>query len=136
MCLQISEKWKKSNIGRSFDSCHWKGNSAPNSNRPWDEMYWNSSPSMATVKNWSYEFHRGRPSAFDESHPSAPKMATAEDNMTKVLDLAFAGHQMKTGEIDETVEISKDGMSPILHEILCMKKLLAPCVPRLIILDS
>jgi len=46
-----------------------------------DAVYGNSSPSMATVKNWFNEFQRGRTSVFDESRPGAPKTYTTEDNV-------------------------------------------------------
>ena len=46
-----------------------------------DATYGDSSPSMATVKNWFNELQRGRTSVFDEPRPSAPKTATTEDNV-------------------------------------------------------
>ncbi|XP_014487341.1 PREDICTED: histone-lysine N-methyltransferase SETMAR-like [Dinoponera quadriceps] len=52
-----------------------------------DVVYDESSLSMATVKNWFNEFQRGRTSVFDEPHPGVPKMATTEDNVTKIHDL-------------------------------------------------
>ena len=52
-----------------------------------DAVYGDSSPSMATVKNWFNEFQRGRTSVFDEPYPSAPKMATTEDNVKKSTTL-------------------------------------------------
>jgi len=42
-------------------------------------VYGDSSPSMATVKNWFNEFQRGRTSVFDEPRPGNPKTATPED---------------------------------------------------------
>ena len=41
-----------------------------------DAVYGDSSPSMATVKNWFNELQRGRTSVFDEPCPDAPKTAT------------------------------------------------------------
>ena len=52
-----------------------------------DAVYGDSSPSMATVKNWFNEFQRGRTSVCDEPRPGAPKTATTEDNVTKIHDL-------------------------------------------------
>ncbi|XP_035222076.1 uncharacterized protein LOC118194963 [Stegodyphus dumicola] len=86
-------------------------------------VYGDSSPSMATVKNWFNEFQRGRTSVFDEPHPGAPKMATTEDNMTKVHDLVLADCRLKVRVIAETVGISKNCMGHILHEILGIRKL-------------
>ena len=91
-----------------------------------DAAYGDSSPSMATVKNWFNEFQRGRTSVVDEPCPSAPKMATTENNMTKIHDLALADRQLKVREIAETVGISKDCVGYILCEIFGHEK--AVCV--------
>jgi len=101
-----------------------------------DDVYGESSPSMATVKNWFNEFQRGRTSVFDEPRPGAPKTATAEDNVTKINDLVLADRRLKIREIDETVGMSKDRVSHILHEILGMRKLSARWVPRLLTPDN
>jgi len=73
-----------------------------------DAVYGDSSPLMATVKNWFNEIQRGRPSVFEEPRPGAPKTATTEDNVTKIHDLVLANRQMKKREIAETVGMSKD----------------------------
>ena len=52
-----------------------------------DAVYGDSSPSIATVKNWFNEFQRGRTSVFDEPRPGAPKTAITEDNVTNIHDL-------------------------------------------------
>ena len=41
-----------------------------------DAVYSDSSPSLATIKNWFNEFQCGRKLVFDEPRPGAPKMAT------------------------------------------------------------
>jgi len=79
-----------------------------------------------------HDFNRGRTSVFDEPRPGAPKTATAEDNVTKINDLVLADRRLKIREIDETVGMSKDRVSHILHEILGMRKLSARWVPRLL----
>ena len=101
-----------------------------------DAVYGDSSPSMATVKNWFNEFQRGRTSVFDEPRAGAPKTATTEDNMTKIHDLVLADRRLKVREIAETVGISKDRVGHILHEILGMRKLSARWVPRLLTPDN
>ena len=55
-----------------------------------DAVYSDSSPSMATVKNWFIEFQHGRTSVFDEPCPGALKMAITEDNVTKSHNLVLA----------------------------------------------
>jgi hypothetical protein len=88
-----------------------------------DAVYSDSSPSMATIKNWFNEFQHGHTSVFDEPRPSAPKMATMEDNMTKIHDHVLADRRLKVLEIAETVGISKDHMGHILHKILGLRNL-------------
>ena len=88
-----------------------------------DAVYGDSSPSMATVKNWFNEFQRGRTSVFDEPRPGASKTATTEENVTKIHDLIFADRRLKVREVAEMIDISKDRVGYILHEILDMRKL-------------
>jgi len=80
-----------------------------------DAVYGDSSPSMATVKNWFNEFQRVRTTVFDEPRPCAPKTATTEDNVTKINDLVLADRRLKIREIAETVGMSKDRVGHILH---------------------
>ena len=86
--------------------------------------------------NWFNEFQRGRTSVFDEPRPGAPKTATTVDNVEKVRDLVLAHRRLKVREIAETVDISKDCLGYILHEILGMGKLLARWVPSLLTPDN
>ncbi|XP_039309549.1 protein GVQW3-like [Solenopsis invicta] len=101
-----------------------------------DAVYGDSSPLMATVKDWFNEFQRGRTSVFEEPRPGAPKMATTEDNVTKVHDLILADRRLKVREIAEIVGISKDRVGHILHEILGIRKLSARWVSRLLTPDN
>jgi len=101
-----------------------------------DAVYGDSSPSMATVKNWFKEFQRVRTSVFDEPRPGAPKTATTEDNVTKIQDLVLADRRLKIREISETVGMSNDRVGDILHEILGMRKLSPRWVPRLLTPDN
>jgi len=55
-----------------------------------DAVYGDSSPSMATVKNWFNKFQRGRTSVFDGPRPGSPKTTTTEDNVTKIHGLVLA----------------------------------------------
>ena len=101
-----------------------------------DAVYGDSSPSMATAKNWFNKFQRGRPSVFEEPRPGAPKTATTEDNVTKIHDFVLADRRLKVREIAETVGISKDHVGHILQEILDMRRRSVRWVPRLLTLDN
>jgi len=89
-----------------------------------DAEYGDSSPSMATLKNWFNEFQRVRTFVFDEPRPGAPKTATTEDNVTKIHDLVLADCRLEIREIAET------------EEILGMRKLSARWMPRLLTPDN
>jgi len=65
---------KNSNIGR-YSILVFGGKSHSEIKERLDAVYGDSSPSMATVKNWLNEFQRGRTSVFDEPRPGAPKTA-------------------------------------------------------------
>ena len=86
-------------------------------------VHGDSSPSMATVKNWFNEFQRGRTSVFDEPRPGALKSATTEDNGKKIHDLVLADLRLKVCEIAETLGNSKDCVGYIMHEILGLRRL-------------
>ena len=86
-----------------------------------DAVYGDSAPSMATVKNWYNEFQNGSTTVFDESRSGAPQTATTEENVTKIHDLVLADRRLKVRELAETVGISTERVSHILHEILGMK---------------
>ena len=101
-----------------------------------DAVYGDSSPSMATVKNWFKEFQRGRTSIFDKPHPGVPKSAITDDNVKKIHDLVLVNHRLKVREIAETIGIAKHCVGHILHEILCKRKLSARWVPRLLTPDN
>ena len=101
-----------------------------------DAVYGDSSPSMATVKNWFKEFKRGGTSVFDEPRPGAPKSAITKGNVKKIHDLVLADRRLKMREIAEIVGISKECVDHILHEILNMRKLSARWMSRLLTPDN
>ena len=90
-----------------------EGKSRSEINERLDAVYGDSSPSMATVKNWFNEFQRGRTSVFDEPRPGASKTATTKDNVTKIHDLVLADRRLKVREIADTVGISKDRVGSV-----------------------
>ena len=113
-----------------------KGKSRSEIKERLDAMYSDSSLSMATVKYRFNECQRGRTSVFYEPHPGAPKTPTTKDNVKKIYDLVLTNRRLKMRKIAETVDITKDCASHILHEILGMRKLSAQWVPRLLTPDN
>jgi len=88
-----------------------------------DAVYGDSSPSMATIKNWFNEFQRGRTSVFDST----------EDNVTKVHDLVLADCRLKIREIVETVGMSKDRVGHTLSALATLSLILEGQLPPLLI---
>jgi len=101
-----------------------------------DSVYGDSSPSAATVHNWVNEFARGRTSVFDEPRPGAPKTAVTEEIVGKIHNLVLEDRRLKVRELAESVNISTERVFHVLHEILCMRKLSARWVPRLLSVDN
>jgi len=89
-----------------------EGKSCSENKERLDAVYGDSSPSMATVKNWFNEFQHGRTSAFNEPRPGAQKTATTEDNVTKIRDLVLPDRRLKIREIAE-IGTSKDRVGHI-----------------------
>lgn len=82
------------------------------------------------------EFKRGRTSTQDEHRPGRPKSATTPEIVTKIQDADLADRRLKLSEIADTVGISKERAHYILTQELCMKKLSARWVPRLLTVDQ
>ena len=100
-----------------------KGKSCSKIKERLNAVYGDSSPLMATVKNWFNEFQRSRMSVFDKPCLGAPKMTSMEDNVTKIHNLILTDHRLKVREIAETLGISKCCVGHILHKILVVTKL-------------
>ncbi|CAG9788975.1 unnamed protein product [Diatraea saccharalis] len=95
-----------------------------------------NAPSYATIKNWVAEFKRGRTSTQDEHRPGRPKSATTSEIVIKIHDAVLADRRLKPSEIADIVGISKQRAYYILTQELCMKKLSAKWVPRLLTVDQ
>lgn len=98
--LDFKKKYKKTNIPRWFDS------------RFLTDIY---PPSMATAKNCFNKFQHGRTLVFDESYPGASKMATSEDDVTKVNDHVLVDRWLKMQDdcLRAATEISAELCRPL-----------------------
>jgi len=102
-----------------------------------DAVYGDTSPSMATVKNWFKVKLDVVARRFLMSHAQVSrKRLPRRINVTKIHGLVLADRRLKIREIAETVGMSKKRVGHILHEILGMRKLSARWVPRLLTPDN
>jgi hypothetical protein len=101
-----------------------------------DFAYGNSAPSFITVKFWAAEFKRGHKSLGDDEPSGRPKTATTDENIAKVHQMVLDDRRIKVREIAEVMHMSKERVYNILNQHLGMRKLSAPWVPHLLMLDQ
>lgn len=115
---------------------HLKGNTPTQIKTELDAVYWDSTPSFATVKKWTAEFKCGRTRLVDDEHSGRPTTAPTIENFEKVHQMILDDCQIKVSDIAEAAGISKEHLCHILNEVLGMRKLPAGCVLRLPILNQ
>lgn len=111
---------------------HLKGKNNAEIKAELDGAYGESAPSLATVKFWKAEFVRGRTSVFDDDRPGRSNEVTTPETINKIHDKILADRRIKIREIAEALNLSTERAHNIIHQHLCMKKLSARWVPRLL----
>lgn len=101
-----------------------------------EKYYGDSSPSYGMIQKWFTEFRCGRTSTSDAPRSGRPKEVTTEEMINKIHDIVLNDRRVKVREISDMVNISKERVGNILHEVLNMKKLSARWVPRLLTADQ
>ncbi|XP_065671876.1 protein GVQW3-like [Hydra vulgaris] len=102
-----------------------KGNTPTQIKDEMDSVYGDSAPPFTTVKFWAAEFKRGRQSLGDDERSGHLKTATTDENIAKVHQTVLDDRRIKVREIAEVMNISKQRICHMLHEILGMRKLSA-----------
>jgi histone-lysine N-methyltransferase SETMAR len=100
-----------------------------------DEVHGTSAPSIQTVYNWVNEFKRGRTNTSDAERSGRPNEVTTPEIVDKIHDMVLEDRRVKVREIEEATGISHGSVVSILHDQLCMRKLSARWVPRLLTVD-
>lgn len=113
-----------------------KGLSATDIHNEMKDGLKDSAPSFSTVDKWVREFKCGRTSVKDAPRSGRPKSATTPEIVEKVHAMVSKDRRLKTSEIAEAVNISKERATYILNEELAMKKLSARWLPRLRSVDQ
>lgn len=102
--------------------------------------YWGScresAPSYATLKKWVTAFKRGRRSIENEHRSGCPKSVTTPEMVSKIHTMILKYRRLKLSEIANIVKISKEQVHHIVTQELCMRKLSARWVPRLLTVDQ
>ena len=96
------------------------------------KAYGPSAPSYSTVKKWAAEFKRGRQSLEDDAHQGRPSEAVTPEICQAVEDMVRKNCRIKVHEVAHDLDISVGSVETILHEHLCMTKLAARWIPRLL----
>ena len=101
-----------------------------------DKYYLNSTPSYGMVQKWFTEFRCSRMSTETIPSPGRPNEITTAEMTNKIHDIVLNDPKVKMREIAEIVYISTEHVLNILHTHLCMRKLCARWVPRLLTIDQ
>ena len=100
-----------------------------------DEYYSDSAPSYEMVHKWFTEFRCGHTNTETILSPGRPNEITTPEMINTIHDIVLNDPNVKVHEIAETVFISTERVVNILHTHLCVRKLCARWVPRLLTID-
>ena len=91
------------------------------------------SPSYSTMKELAAEFERGRESVEDDGRSGHPKDATADEHFKVVHTVpVMCDKRRDLRSIASEVSIRFGAVQSILTDILCIAKVSASCVPRML----
>ena len=100
------------------------------------EYYSDSAPSYGMVQKWFTEFRCGRTITETIASPVRPNEITTLEMINKIHDIVLNDPKVKVHEIAENVSIWTERVVNILHTHLCMRKLCARRVPRLLTINQ
>ena len=99
------------------------------------DKYSDPAPSYGMVQKWFTEFRFGRTNTETISGPGRPNEITTPEAINKIDDIVLNDPKVKVRETAEIVSISTEHAVNILDTHLCMRKLCARWVPRLLTND-
>jgi len=91
-----------------------------------------NAPSYSVVKSWIAEFKRGRGGTADEPRSVHPNDASTTENIHAVQELLNNDRRLTITHTAETTGISSSTAHQIINEHLCMKKISARWVLRML----
>ena len=101
-----------------------------------DKYYLDSAPLYRMVQMWFTEFRCGRASTETIPSPGRPNENTTPEMINRIHDIVLNDPKVKVREIAEIISISIERVDSILQTHLCMRKLCARWVPRLLIIEK
>ena len=93
-------------------------------------------PSYSTVKKWCANFRRGDFDTDDATRSGRPSTVTTPAIVDEVHDLILSDRRISAKKVAETLGISRERVSVIIHDHLNMQKLSAKWVPRCLNADE
>lgn len=93
-------------------------------------------PSLATVKNWFNEFHRGRASLEDETRTGRPLEVVTAETIAAVQKLIRENPRITYHIIEYSLGLSPPRIASILHDHLHVTKRTARWVPHILTSDQ
>ena len=95
-----------------------------------EKHYSDSAPGKSTIKKSFTKFKRSNLSTEDDAGRGRPKEVITDEKIKKIYKIILDNRKVKLIEIAETLKISKERVGHMVHECLCMRKLLSKWVPR------
>jgi transposase len=99
-------------------------------------VYGNSAPSLATVKNWMRQVKWERDSLEDEQRCGRPSTAVTEDNVKSVENQVLEDRRISIRRIADILGIGHRAVQIILHEHFNMSKVTSRWVPKILSADQ
>lgn len=93
-------------------------------------VYAEDAPSLTTVKNWVWEFKRGKSTLEDEPRSGRPREATSEEMIAAARAVVEENRRASYRCIAEQLGISKDSVMQIMKNELKMRKICKVWVPH------
>ncbi|RVE43011.1 hypothetical protein evm_012323 [Chilo suppressalis] len=87
-------------------------------------------PSNATINRWCSEFKRGRLTLGDEQRSGRPTTAVTEESVLAVKKKIQENRRITYEEIQHTLHIGSASVHKILHEHLCVRRIVSRWVPH------
>ena len=88
--------------------------------------------SQKSVYKWYKFFTEGREEVIDDARPGRPSMSTNNKNTKAVKKIVMENRRINIKEVAEYVGISVGSCRAIFSDILCLKRVAAKFVPKLL----
>ena len=119
-----------------IEHCFWRGKTLSKTKSKLDKCYSDSAPSYGMDQKWFTEFCGGHTCTETIPSPDRTNEITTREMINKIHDIVLNDPKVNVREIAEFVSITTERVVNILHTHLCMRKLCARWVLRLLTIDQ